>query len=273
MKRRRLMWILLLAPILVYAAICAALYFAQASLSFPAGQVAKAGPLPPGAERLELAAASGERLRGVHIPPSRAGRERLLLLGFAGNATNAERAASFTAELVPEAEIVFFHYRGYRPSQGKASAAALLDDAAPILDFARARIRPERTVAVGFSVGSGVAGHLAARRRIDGLILVTPLDSLGQVAADHYPWLPVRLLFRHAMEPAAALAGNPVPVAVIAASDDDVVPSERTEALRRGLSNLVFDRVVAGAGHNDIYDHPAFAPVFREALERVTAQR
>jgi pimeloyl-ACP methyl ester carboxylesterase len=262
------MWFLLLAPVLIYLAICLVLFLAQGSLIFPVAQVAKAGPLPPGAEALELQGPEG-RLRGIHIPPARPGARRVLLLGFAGNATNAQDAAIFTAGLAPEAEVVFFHYRGYPPSEGTPSAEALLDDAPRILDFARGRIRPERTVAVGFSVGSGIAGTLAARRPLDGLILVTPFDSLGRVSADHYPWLPVRLLFRHPMEPAVALARRPIPVAVIAAENDQLVFPGRTERLRDGLSNIVFDRVIPSAGHNDIYDHPAFAPAFREALDEV----
>lgn len=263
------MWILFLAPCVVYLFICAGLYFAQTSLIFPSGHVGPPDPLPPGTERLEIAAASGERLRGVHIPPARAGAERLLLLAFAGNAWNAQSAAVFIAGLAPEAEVIVFHYRGYPPSEGRPSSEALLADAPVILDFARARVRPTRTVAVGFSIGAGVAAALAAHRPVDGMILVTPFDSLGRVAAGHYPWLPVRLLFRHSMEPAAALSGSRTPIALIAAGEDELIPSVRTDALRRGLSHIVFDRTIPRTGHNDVYRDPAFTPAFREALERV----
>lgn len=272
MTRKRVMWFVLLFPVLIYVAICLALFLAQRSLIFPAAQVDSAGAPPPGTGVLELESPEG-RLRGIHIPPARPGARRLLLLGFAGNATNAQSAAIFTAGLAPEADVVFFHYRGYPPSDGTASAEALLGDAPRILDFARARFRPEKTIAVGFSVGSGVAGTLAERRPLDGLILVTPFDSLGRVSADHYPWLPVRLLFRHPMEPAASLARRPVAVALISAGDDRLVFPRRTEALRRSLSSIVYDEVIPGAGHNDIYDHPSFAPAFREALDRVLAGR
>lgn len=271
MKRKRLMWTLLLAPILIYLVLCAGLYFAQTSLLFPAGQVGPPDPLPPGAERVEIAAASGERLRGVHIHPARPGGERLLLLGFAGNAWNAQSAAVFIAGLAPEADVIVFHYRGYQPSEGRASAEDLLADAPVLLDFARARVRPARTVAIGFSIGAGVAASLAEHGGVDGLILVTPFDSLARVAAGHYRWLPVRLLFRHPMEPAAMLAGKRVPVALIAAGEDTLIPPERTDALRARLANIALDRNIPGAGHNDVYQHPGFRPAFREALERVLA--
>lgn len=265
------MWTLLFAPVVLYLLICGVLYFGQTALLFPVSQVGPATPLPPGAEPLRIAAASGERLHGVHIPPARPGAQRLLLLGFAGNGWNAEAAATFLAEQAPEANVVIFHYRGYAPSEGSPSAEALLADAPLVLDFARARLRPARTVAVGFSIGTGVAASLAARRPLDGLILVTPFDSLGRVAAGHYPWLPVRLLFRHAMAPADELAGKRTPVAIIAAGDDRLIPPARTDALRRRLARLVFNRTIPGAGHNDLYRHPDFRHVFREALTRLAA--
>jgi uncharacterized protein len=101
------------------------------------------------------------------------------------------------------------------------------------------------------------------------VILVTPFDSLGRVAKDHYPWLPVGLLFRHEMEVAARLRDVPVPVALIAGDADSLVPPRRTEALRQSVANLVFDRTIKGAGHNDIYRLDAFQQAMRRALQRI----
>ena len=262
------MWKLLLIPPFLYVAVAAILFMAQTRLLFPARLALPAGPPPASAERLEIAAASGDRLHGLHVPPSAPGGERLLILGFGGNAWNAGAAAEYLHELFPQAAVVAFHYRGYAPSGGSPSAAALQEDARLVHDFARERLHPRRVVAVGFSVGSGVAASLAAHRPLDGLILVTPFDSLGAVGADHYPWMPVRLLLRHRMEPARDLEGVGVPVALIAAERDTLIPPARTEALRRAVANLAFDRTIAGAGHNDIYQRPDFRQAMREALAR-----
>jgi pimeloyl-ACP methyl ester carboxylesterase len=265
--------ILLAIPLVVYLAICAAVYFGQTAMLFPAGQIGPPEPVPSRAERLELAAASGEKLRGVHIAPARRSGERLLILGFGGNGWNGQSVAAFLAELFPEADVVVFHYRGYAPSEGRPGAAALVEDAPLVADFARARFHPARTVAVGFSIGSGVAASLAAHRPLDGLILVTPFDSLGRVAAGHYPWLPVRLLMRHHMEPAQDLAGNATPVALIAGGRDTLIPAARTQRLRLSIANLVFDQTIEEAGHNDIYRNSAFRPAIREALRKMRRQR
>lgn len=266
--RRLVIW-LVLAPVLIYAAICAAVFFFQTSLVFPVSQVGEAGPPPPGASRVELRAATGERLTGLHVPPSAgAGEEGLppLILGFGGNAWNAEAMASYLHDLYPAADVVAFHYRGYPPSEGGPGAAALREDSLAIHDWAARRFPGRRIVAIGFSIGSGVAAHLAAQRPLAGAILVTPFDSLAAAAADHYPWLPVRLLFRHEMAAAEDLRGSRVPVAILSGENDTLIRPARADALRQAAPNLVFSRVIAGAGHNDIYGREDFRAAMLEAL-------
>ncbi|HYN46595.1 MAG TPA: alpha/beta hydrolase [Allosphingosinicella sp.] len=272
MKRKRLMWTLILLPVVVYFFILITLFLAQTSMLFPVGHIGPDTRLPAAAERLEIAAASGERLHGLHIPSDRRRGERLLILGFGGNAANASGTAAELHDLFPEADVVTFYYRGYPPSEGSPSAEALQEDSLRIHDIMIGRFRPDRTVAVGFSVGSGVAASLAGHRPLDGLILVTPFDSLGRVAASHYRWLPVRLLFRHDMEPAVNLRRSPTPVAIIAGGRDDLVPGPRTQALRLAVPILAFDRTIEDAGHNDIYGHPEFEEAMREALRRLLAR-
>ncbi|MEA3010738.1 MAG: uncharacterized protein QOJ91_2430 [Sphingomonadales bacterium] len=262
------MWKLLLVPVILYAAIVLLAFAFQTRLVFPAGAVGGAGPLLPGSERLAIDLDDGNRLHGVHIAPS-APRSGTLILGFGGNGWNGESAAAYLHGLFPAADVVVFHYRGYRPSTGTPGAEALLADAPRVYDLAVARLHPARTVAVGLSVGSGVAASLAPRRPLDGLILVTPFDSLRKVAAGHYPWLPVGLLFRNEINAAQSLRGAPVPTAIIAGDRDTLIPAPRTEGLRRAASHLVYDRIIAGAGHNDIYDRSEFQAAMREALARV----
>jgi pimeloyl-ACP methyl ester carboxylesterase len=165
--------------------------------------------------------------------------------------------------------VVAFHYRGYRPSTGEPSAEALIGDAPLVYDAAVARVRPRRTIAVGFSIGSGVAATLVGKRDLDGLILVTPFDSLKAVAQAMYPWLPIAPMFAHEIDAAAALRASKVPVAIVAAQHDEIVPTERTSALRKHVRNLVFDEVIARAGHNDIYARSDFHEAMRDALEAV----
>jgi uncharacterized protein len=175
------MWPLKLLVVVVaaYAAVALAAYAAQTWLLFPASMVGPPPPLPRGAERIVRDTPDGERLHGVRIPPAAGLDEgRAILLGFGGNAWNAQDMAVYLHGLYPEAEVVAFHYRGYRPSTGRPGAAALLADAPLAYDFATEGRDGARVVAVGFSIGSGVAVRLARERPVAGVILVTPFDTL-----------------------------------------------------------------------------------------------
>ncbi|MFL6720755.1 MAG: alpha/beta hydrolase [Sphingomonas sp.] len=243
----------------------------QSHLIFPVHAVAPAGPLPPGAERLTVQTPDGKILHGIHIPADEPDPSRTLVLGFGGNAWNGQDVAEYLHELFPDRDVVAFHYRGYRPSAGSPSAEALIADAPLVYDAAVGRLKPKRVIAVGFSIGTGIAAQLAAKRKLDGLILVTPFDSLKAVAQAMYPWLPIGPLFSHEIDAAGALSQAELPVAIIAAQRDEIVPAERTAALRAKVPDLVYDRTIARAGHNDIYARSEFHDAMHEALDRLKA--
>lgn len=236
---------------------------------FPVHAVARAGPLPTAAELVEVKSKSGETLVGIHFAPDSPGTDRTLVLGFGGNAWNAQDAAEFLHQVFPEADVVTFYYRGYSPSQGTPSADALIADAPVVFDFAVELTKPKKIIAAGLSIGSGVAATLAKSRKFDGLILVTPFASLREVAQAAVPWIPFGPFFGHEIDAAEALEKNDARVAIIAGGRDDIVPRQCTEALRERVSNLVYDKTIATAGHNDIYARSDFQAAMREAKKRL----
>lgn len=241
----------------------------QSHLIFPTHAVAAAGPFPKGAKRLSVKSADGSELAGIHIPPDHAVGDRTLVLGFGGNAWNGQDVAEYLHELYPDADVVAFHYRGYKPSKGSPSAEGLIADAPLVYDAAVELVKPVRAIAVGFSIGCGIASQLATARKLDGLILVTPFDSLKAVAQSMFPWIPLGPFFSHEIDAAAAIRKVDLPVAIIAAQRDEIVPTDRTDALRKVASNLIFDRTIPRSGHNDIYTRSDFQDAMREALAKL----
>jgi len=267
------MWIVKIAAGLTvaYIAVAALMFALQTRMLFPASlaRVARS-VLPPSSVALEVMTPDREHLKGVFIRANAgANEDRFLVIGFGGNAWNADDVATYLHGLYPEADIVAFHYRGYGPSTGAPSAAALLSDANVVFDYIQKSIGDRRTVAVGFSLGAGVAAHLAGSRPLAGLILVSPFDTLKALAADHYPWLPVKWLLRHHMSVVTSVQGLTIPTAVIVAERDTIVPPHRSEAVRKSISNLVLDRLIEDAGHNDIYDRSDFRATMTEALQKM----
>lgn len=240
-----------------YLAIVAVLAVFQQSLIFPRHMVGAGPALPNTAERLTLATQEGDVLRGVRIP----GQDPKCptLLGFPGNAWNSDSMALFLHHIAPEHDVVVYHYRGYGPSTGTPSARALTADAGAIHDSLDGQV-----VAIGFSLGSGVAAHLAGTRQLQNVILVTPFDSLKKVAADTLPYLPVRWVFQHEIAAADALSSYDGPMTLLMATKDNVIPAARTRCLARALPDATLVQIASG--HNDVYTAPEFVPTLRNAL-------
>jgi dienelactone hydrolase len=265
-SRSASMWLLtlILGITLLYAGLVLVTALFQTRMLFPAHMAAaNRPPLPPSAERIELTTPDGQRLVGTRLGNSSGTKP--LLLGFGGNAWNADAVALTLHGLFPDHEVTAFHYRGYPPSGGTPSAEALFADALTIFDHLQQQHHRD-VVAVGFSIGSGVAAYLAHRRTLAGLILVTPFDSLKALAREHFSWAPTGLLLRHHMPTIDLVKDRRTPTALITAGRDTIVPARRSAPLRSAIPNLVLDRTIVDAGHNDLYDHRAFVAAMREAV-------
>jgi len=259
-----------IAAAALYAVAVGALFVMQDGMLFPRERTAAPGdPLPAAAEHWTLTSADGATLHGVHIP-AQAG-DTPVVLGFAGNAWNAQDFAVFLHERLPGAAVVAFHYRGYAPSEGRPGERALVADALALTDRLRARWPERPIVPVGASLGSAVAAAVVAEREVAGAVLITPFDSVRALARERYPWAPVGLLLRHPFDTAARLGGADEPVAVISAGRDELVTPARTAALVRRIPHLTDHRVFADDDHQSLYDDPRFGPALRDAVDAVLA--
>lgn len=257
---------ILIGGAVLYGAALTGLYLAQETILFPRHVAAIATyPLPPGAERLSLETPGGDRLVGYLVRARE--RSRGLLIGFPGNAWNASDMTVFLAHRVRDHDIVVAHYRGYAPSEGRPGEDVFYADAVLIHDAMVKRLHPARVLAAGFSLGSAVAGRLAQQRRLDGLLLVTPFDSVEALARSRYFWAPIGPLLKNRFRADRHLDGSNVPVAVILAGEDRTVPRARSEALLRVLRRVVLVETVPHSTHNGIYDHEEFDRLLARSLE------
>jgi uncharacterized protein len=107
--------------------------------------------------------------------------------------------------------------------------------------------------------------HLAAQRRLDGVVLLTPYDSMVEVAKHHYPLLPVGLMLRHRFDSAAAAPRVTTPLLCLAALDDEVIPVEHARRLHDAWAGEKRWVELRG-GHNGADRHPDYWPAVRQFL-------
>src|SRR4249919_215990 len=237
---------------LMYLSVCGLLYLSQRSyIYYPSGRNSDvpAFILQRGDARIVV---SSNGVSSNDIGSHRA------ILYFGGNAEDVSRAIAPLSQAFPGTAIYAMHYRGYGGSSGTPSERSLVADGIALHDLA-ARTHPRISI-IGRSLGSGVAIQIAASRPTDRLVLVTPYDSIAELAADHFKLFPVRLILRDRYESWRYARRMTVPTTLIVATKDQVIPNRSSEKLARafppGIANLVR---IAGADHNNVSDFPGYA--------------
>lgn len=203
----------------------------------------------------------GESLKVLRLNP---GHERAIIY-FGGNAEQVAASAPAFAAIFADATVYLVNYRGYGGSSGSPSEQAFYSDALAIHDYLAPLHR--HFAVIGRSLGAGVATYLASARDVDRLVLVTPFDSIENVATYHYPMYPVALLLKdkfRAIDYAAAVRAS---ILVLSAEHDQVVPRQCTESLIETFGHGKVKAItLSGTDHISIGSSAAYARHLREFL-------
>ena len=154
-----------------------------------------------------------------------------LIVYFGGNAE--EVSANFENPLPAQAAQLFVNYRGFGDSDGKPSAADFEKDALTLFDRASEKfeVAPEEMCVFGRSLGTHMAAVVAAQRPVARAVMISPFDSVLNIAKARYPIFPVRALLRHPFATERHAPKAKAPALFILAESDWVVPRKRSEAL------------------------------------------
>ena len=215
---------------------------------------------------LTLATEAGDVLVSVHERPG-----ENALIYFGGNADDVSRHLASLAADFPDYALYLPHYRGYGGSAGTPSEDALNRDALAL--YERVRAQHGHIVVIGYSLGSGIAARLTHQKPVARLVLVSPYDSILNVARHHFPALLVSLLLRDKYESWRYTPQIATPTLILMAERDDVIPNERSVALyktfRKGVASL---ETIPEQGHGDIFLHPKYRGLLRRFINGMPVQ-
>lgn len=252
---RSLMSLIVIVAV-AYLALCLALFVFQRALIYFPQPRAIASP----ETTLTLAMADAQVLVSVrpHAGPN-------ALIYFGGNAEDVSLNLPEFAQAFPDHALYLLHYRGFGGSSGKPSEEAIQSDAMTLFDTVY-DAHPHVAL-VGRSLGSGVAVRLASQRPAARLVLITPYNSLEDLAARQYPIFPVRWLLQDKYPSWKYAAHIRVPTLLIAAEQDNIIPRASSEQLLRhfpaGVATL---KVIPGVGHNSLSNSPEYLRLLGEGL-------
>jgi uncharacterized protein len=251
MKKKPLVAAALVAlPVLAYAGLCGWMYAKQRDILYlPHTTKADASQTDFGIAR------NGVMLNGWLVNIGQPGA----VVYFGGNAERIEDRRGDFAKWFPHSSTYLVPYRGYGASEGTPTEADILEDALAVFDQVHARQPNAQIVVIGRSLGSAVASYVASKRPVAKLVLVTPFDSMANVAQSHYPWLPVRWLLQDRYDQAAYLTQYDGPLLIVRAGRDDVVPAASTDQLVASLKHKPVLLDLPNADHSSVATDRAYA--------------
>jgi fermentation-respiration switch protein FrsA (DUF1100 family) len=216
------------------------------------GPVPAAADILPGARDVELRTVDGLTLGAWFVPGPVADAPAVLVANGNGGHRGL-RAPLARALSAAGLAVLLFDYRGYGGNPGSPSEKGLAVDvrAARTYLLEEAGVPPGRLIYFGESLGCAVVTELAVEHPPAGLLLRSPFVDLAAVAAEHYPFLPVRTLLRDRYPVAEQVAEVRAPTTVVYGGSDTIVPPAQSRQVAEAAAQLHGRIEVPGADHND----------------------
>jgi uncharacterized protein len=244
----RMVLFTIIFAVVAYVGLCAVMFLFQRSFIYyprPRGGDSGARLMPMPIDEGEVLVSVKRREGGAAV------------IYFGGNAEDVSTGMPQLSEAFPDSSIYLMHYRGYGGSAGSPSEEALFADALALFDRVR-ETHPDITV-IGRSLGSSVAVYLAGTRDVSRLILITPFDSMTDIAARQFPFLPVNWLLIDRYESFRYAPHVKAPTLIITAEHDELIPPESSRKLyTRFAPGVASFHVVPGTNHNNISFSPEY---------------
>lgn len=218
-----------------------------------------------GFEPQTIVAPDGVRLSGVLL---RRPGASLTILYFGGNTFRVgQNGAALAARLAPaDANLMVVDHRGSGMSGGTPSIATLQGDALAVFDHLAAQpgISASRIMIHGHSLGSFMAGDVAAQRDTAGVVLESSATTTEAWVRAALP-AAARLVMRVDIEESLRGQGNLAnmsqiqePLLVLVGARDDTTPPSLSRALYAAAPGGLYRKhltIVPDAGHNDVLRH------------------
>ena len=194
----------------------------------------------------------GELLYGWYCRAANPVASALFCHGNTGNIT-------ISAHVIPSLleagmNVLFFDYRGFGKSSGRASVAGVVADGVTAAQF-HETIRPQHlpSILYGFSMGGAVAGHVITQHPFDGVILQSTFTSLNDITRALFPRSPMHLLAGNLFDTLSVVRRLTVPLLILHGSSDETVPCWMAHRLHESCTSPKNIHVIDGGLHKDLY--------------------
>jgi fermentation-respiration switch protein FrsA (DUF1100 family) len=207
--------------------------------------------IPAGVKEIYIVTEDKVRLQCFLVSNSRA---KNIVIYFHGNAGNIyDRIPELIAIAKTGLNVLGVGYRGYGKSTGKPSEKGIYEDGEASLKYATEELGylPDKIFMCGRSLGTVVALNVSAKRKLAGIILITPMTSGKEMAKSH-GFGPLAVFAGEAFNNLKKLPEIISPVLIIHGDRDEVVPWAMGEQIFELLHVSKKMVTIRGGFHNEL---------------------
>lgn len=166
----------------------------------------------------------------------------------------------------PSTSLLLMNYRGFGSSTGSPTQEGLFSDALTIFDhlIKNLNINPNKIYLMGRSIGASIAAYVASQKRVGGLILITPFDSITNLVPKFLRFYPLKRYLEQYFNTSKYLEHVDGKFLVIAAGEDEVIPKKCIENLLAKFQDQILFVEIKSANHQNITEFDEYS----DAIER-----
>jgi len=185
------------------------------------------------------------------------------IIYFGGNAEDVDNNANIFTKIFKNHTVYLVKYRGYGNSTGKPREQNLYSDALYIYDSIKFKYKDISII--GRSLGSGIATLLASKREINKLTLITPFDSIKNIAQKQIPFYPISLLLRDKYDSISRVHLIKAPTLILTAQNDKIIDKSYSDNLaNKFLPSQLTMKIINNEDHNSILYNTKYFNLIKE---------
>ncbi|WP_245652296.1 alpha/beta hydrolase [Rufibacter tibetensis] len=259
---------ILKATVLLYAGVCALLYFIQESLIFFPEKLGKnfRFTFDQPFEEIGVETKDNVLLSAVLFKAANPKGVVFYLHGNAGSIHSWSDVAPIYTAL--EYDVFMLDYRGYGKSEGKIRGEKqFYQDMQAAYDLLKTRYNENDIVVLGYSIGSGPAAKIASTNKPRLLILQAPYYNLKDLMRHYFPVIPTFVL-KYPFETNKFIQQCTMPVVIFHGEEDEIIyygSSLKLKKLMKPEDTLI---TLKGQTHNGMSSNPAYLTELKRILQR-----
>jgi uncharacterized protein len=253
-----------LTAVLLYAAAMWWVYLRQEKLLFAPEPLASGHQFSVDADVHELSVpVPGATLSVLQLRLAKPKGVVFFLHGNAGNLDTWFVNTALYREL--NYDLVMLDYRGFGKSTGQIDSEAQLHaDVDAVWASVADRYQGVVRVALGRSLGTALAARWAVKHQSELTVLVSPYCSMTDMAREHFPFVPSRLL-RYPLATCDYMAQLRTPALLIHGEKDALISLQHSERIAARAPQARLIRI-GQAGHNDVHQFDKYTQALRDSL-------